>query len=53
MEHVCLTPVALSGSIVRLEPLVTTHVTQLAEVGLDPELWLQPSVIASLDDMEA
>jgi RimJ/RimL family protein N-acetyltransferase len=54
MDRVALTPVTLSGSIVRLEPLVAAHASQLAEVGLDPELWrLQPSMIASLDDMEA
>lgn len=49
-----LTPVTLSGSIVRLEPLLAAHASDLAAVGLDPELWrLQPSMIASLDDMEA
>ena len=54
MDHVRLTPVTLSGSIVRLEPLLAAHASDLADVGLDPELWrLQPSVIASLDDMEA
>jgi RimJ/RimL family protein N-acetyltransferase len=54
MDHVRLTPVTLSGSIVRLEPLLGTHASDLAAVGLDSELWrLQPSMIASLDDMEA
>jgi N-acetyltransferase len=54
MEGARLEPVTLSGSIVRLEPLVMAHATPLAEVGLDPELWrLQPSMIASVDDMEA
>jgi RimJ/RimL family protein N-acetyltransferase len=49
-----LTPVTLSGSIVRLEPLLAAHASDLAAVGLDSELWrLQPSMIASLDDMEA
>jgi N-acetyltransferase len=53
MEHAGLTPVTLSGSIVRLEPLLPAHAVPLAEVGLDPELWrLQPSMIASLADME-
>ena len=54
MDHVRLTPVTLSGSIVRLEPLLAAHASDLAAVGLDSELWrLQPSMIASLDDMEA
>jgi N-acetyltransferase len=49
-----LTPVTLSGAIVRLEPLRADHAPQLAAVGLDPDLWrLQPSIVASLADMEA
>lgn len=54
MDHPPLSPITLSGSIVRLEPLLATHAAHLAAVGLDPELWrLQPKVIASLADMEA
>jgi RimJ/RimL family protein N-acetyltransferase len=34
-----LEPVTLEGRIVRLEPLRLDHVPQLAEVGLDPEIW--------------
>jgi RimJ/RimL family protein N-acetyltransferase len=34
-----LTPVALEGRHVRLEPLSIVHVPALAEVALDPELW--------------
>src|SRR5882724_8555582 len=34
-----VTPVALEGRNVRLEPLTKTHLTGLAEVGLDEELW--------------
>ena len=44
----------LSGSIARLEPLRAAHAAPLAKVGLDPELRrLQPSMISSVDDMEA
>jgi RimJ/RimL family protein N-acetyltransferase len=32
-------PVTLAGRIVRLEPLALEHVSALAEVALDPELW--------------
>lgn len=54
MDDAPLATVTLSGSLVRLEPLLASHAAPLAEVGLDPELWrLQPSVIASLADMEA
>lgn len=53
-DHVRLTPVTLSGSIVRLEPLRGEHASELAAVGLDPALWrLQPSMVDSLEDMEA
>jgi N-acetyltransferase len=48
-----LAPITLSGSIVRLEPLLAAHAPQLAAIGLAPELWrLQPKAITSLDDME-
>jgi len=32
-------PVTLEGQVVRLEPLSLTHLSDLCEVGLDPELW--------------
>ena len=35
-----MTPVTLSGPTVRLEPLSLAHLDALAEVALDPELWL-------------
>ena len=34
-----LEPVALSGRLVRLEPLSRSHVEALCSVGLDPEIW--------------
>jgi RimJ/RimL family protein N-acetyltransferase len=34
-----LTPVTLSGTYVRLEPLSLNHLDRLCEVGNDPELW--------------
>jgi len=34
-----VTPVTLEGQHVRLEPLSKTHLTGLAQVGLDEELW--------------
>jgi RimJ/RimL family protein N-acetyltransferase len=49
-----LTPTALRGSIVTLEPLALSHAAPLAAVGLMPELWrLQPRPIESLDDMRS
>jgi len=32
-------PVTLTGKVVRLEPLSVDHVTDLARVGLEPEIW--------------
>ena len=32
-------PVTLEGRLVRLEPLALSHVPELCNVGLDPELW--------------
>jgi len=32
-------PVILTGTVVRLEPLVLEHLDHLAQVGLDPVLW--------------
>lgn len=34
-----ITPVTLTGNVVRLEPLTMEHHAGLSEVGLDPELW--------------
>ena len=46
--------VTLSGSLVRLEPLVRSHATQLSQVGLHGELWrLQPKAINTPAEMQA
>lgn len=34
-----LTPIALEGKLARLEPLSEAHVSELAEVGLEPDIW--------------
>lgn len=49
-----LSPVTLSGSHIRLEPLTLAHVPALARAGLYPELWrLQPAPILTEADMLA
>ena len=50
-----IAPCVLSGQIVRLEPLLPSeaHVSALAEIGLEPELWrLQPRPVTSRVEME-
>lgn len=34
-----LTPITLEGDVVRLAPLSEAHTPELAEVGLEPEIW--------------
>lgn len=34
-----LVPIVLEGSVIRLEPLTSSHLDALCAVGLDPELW--------------
>ena len=47
-------PVTLTSPVVRLEPLMLSHVDALARVGLDPELWRWiPNPITSADEMRA
>lgn len=47
-----LTPVTLSGTLIRLQPLTLAHVPALARAGLHPELWqLQPATINNEQDM--
>jgi RimJ/RimL family protein N-acetyltransferase len=49
-----LSPVTLTGTAVRLEPLALSHLDGLCAVGLEPSLWtLSQSRIASCDDMRA
>lgn len=52
IESMNFHPITLSGRKVRLDPLTVEHVTPLARVGLDPELWhLQPAPVTSVADM--
>src|SRR6266849_5214648 len=47
-------PVLLEGVHVRLEPLAKAHLTGLAEVGLDEELWRWiPTVVRTHEEMKA
>lgn len=47
-----LSPVSLHGSLISLEPLKHASLPELADIGLDPELWrLQPRAIQSVADM--
>ena len=47
-----LAPVSLHGSLISLEPLTRARLAELADIGLDPELWrLQPRAIQSVADM--
>jgi RimJ/RimL family protein N-acetyltransferase len=47
-----LAPVTLHGTLVSLEPLRTSNLSELAAIGLHPELWrLQPRAIVSVADM--
>ena len=50
--NVPLQPVRLQGRLVELVPLTRNHVSALANVGLDAELWrLQPTIVDSEDAM--
>ena len=49
-----MTPVTLEGAHVRLEPLTRAHLDALAEVGLDPDLWIwTASTVRTRDDLAA
>ena len=49
-----ISPVVLSGTHVRLEPLSLEHVDALCEVGLDPSIWTwNPAPIRNRDEMQA
>jgi RimJ/RimL family protein N-acetyltransferase len=49
-----LSPVTLTGRLVRLEPLSLDHVPALCRVGLDPVLWTWiPTSVATPDEMKA
>ena len=45
-------PIALEGQSVRLEPLLESHLAQLCEIGLDPDLWQWiPYRVLAAEDM--
>lgn len=47
-------PVTLTGNRVRLEPLYLGHVSALAAVGLNPELWIWvPTPVTTIVEMQA
>ena len=49
-----MTPVTLEGAHVRLEPLTRAHLDALAEVVLDPDLWIwTASTVRTRDDLAA
>ena len=49
-----ITPVTLEGRHVRLEPLTMAHLTGLAQVGLDEELWRWiPTQVRTTEEMAA
>lgn len=49
-----LTPIVLTGSRLRLDPLTLAHEQALAEIGLDSLLWLRTaSRVATREDMRA
>ena len=49
-----LSPVMLQGEHVRLEPLAKAHLADLAEAGLDDELWRWiPVPVRTVDEMAA
>jgi len=53
-EQMVFTPVILEGRHVRLEPLTLEHTAQLAEVGLDADLWTWiPTPVRTPEEMSA
>lgn len=53
LTRVDLTPIALEGSVVRLEPLGPGHLDGLCTVGLEPSLWaLTTQRVASREEMQ-
>lgn len=55
MTAFTLDPMVLEGSHVRLEPLSPAHVPELAEVGLEPEIWRWSprAPVTTVEDMAA
>ena len=53
-EQIVITPVILQGRHMRLEPLTLEHVAELAEVGLDDDLWKWiPTPVRTPEEMNA
>lgn len=53
MSAMIVTPLTLEGRQVRLEPLTLEHLSGLAKVGLDPELWRLSTIrVSGLADLE-
>lgn len=53
-KNMHVTPVTLSGRVVRLEPLGLEHVPGLVRAGLDPELWRWiPTQVTNAEEMLA
>jgi RimJ/RimL family protein N-acetyltransferase len=53
-EQMVIAPVILEGRHVRLEPLTLEHTAQLAEVGLDADLWTWiPTPVRTPEEMSA
>ena len=54
ISEMAVAPVVLEGRHVRLEPLREDHLTALAAVGLDPELWRWiPTPVRTVEEMAA
>ena len=52
-SEMVVAPVVLEGRHVRLEPLKKSHLTGLAAVGLDPELWRWiPTPVRTMEHMD-
>ncbi|HXG38238.1 MAG TPA: GNAT family protein [Bacteroidota bacterium] len=52
--HSKLVPIVLEGSVIRLEPLTSSHLDALCAVGLDPELWkMTLTNVQTREDMQS
>src|SRR5258708_34626028 len=54
LGEMIVVPVSLEGRHVRLEPLAKAHLTELAQVGLEEELWRWiPTPVRTQEEMAA
>jgi RimJ/RimL family protein N-acetyltransferase len=54
LPRMAVAPVTLQGEFVRLVPLALSHLDDLAEVGLDPALWIWiPTPVTTREQMQA